>query len=340
VTERVGVRFYKIQECGYYTYRHSTYQFGDISDILDQLQAWVSDKTLSMTCTYELEEGEDVYKTYCFDLKKNYSTGDFVLVTWNELPTNNGRVVTVNGRQPVGDATVQFTNAPDGSIPGYAAYFWFIPEHNAFAVIRFHHTLLIGRSNLERYIREYCAKFTKYVIERRTENGALIEGYSNGRQAIQHLRPSFKSHLYRQRGEIETLRQIHSSIRKVIRKNRLKLPNRLNLDLWQGFLRNLGVNMNHDEAPLDLDIKYEIPFRPTIEDFNSMVAEWETHHDSKWDDIGFVLDGECEVRWLSNSIAKEEYELEVTRANDEVVDTQSLLDSLTMLRTQVLGLIA
>jgi len=70
-----------------------------------------------------------------------------------------------------------------------------------------------------------------------------------------------------------------------------------------------------------------------------MVQEWEENHESKWDDIGFKLSGDNEIRWLSHSVAKSEYELDVERDNDEIVDAQSLLNALTQNRDIILGLV-
>jgi hypothetical protein len=339
--EQVKIQFYRITKCGYYKHGETAPDFGGVADILHQLSEWVSrtGKALSETCTYELEDGEDSYRTFCFDIKRNQQTGDYVLVTWNETPTNEGRVVSVNGQQPVGNAEVSFTDLPEGSIPGYATYFWFVPSRNVFAAIRFHHTLLIGKSNLERYLREYCAKFTSYVVVEENEDGAKIFGYSNNENDTQHLRAEFRSDLYNKPGQVEALRNSASEITKIIRKNRLRPQVALHRSVWQKMLEGLRVSQESRTLTADVKIKYEIPFRPTVEQFDGMVAEWEENHESKWDDIGFKLSGDNEIRWLSHSIAKSEYNLDVQRNNDEIVDAQSLLDSLTQIRSIILGLI-
>lgn len=339
--ENVKIQFYRIAKCGYYKYGENAPEFGEIGDILNQLYSWVSDngKTLAETCTYELEDGEDIYRTFCFDIKRNQQTGDFLLVLWNETPTNEGRVVTVDGQQSVGNAEVSFTDLPDGSIPGYATYFWFVPERNVFAAIRFHHTLLVGKSNLERYLREYCAKFTSYVVVEEDDDGAEILGYSNNGDEILHLRPDFKSFLYKKPGQVEALRNTINSVTKVIRKNRLSPRVALHRNIWQKMLEGLGVRPEERELTADVKIKYEIPFNPTPEQFDEMVQEWEENHESKWDDIGFKLSGDNEIRWLSHSVAKSEFELDVERDNDEIVDAQSLLNTLTQNRNVILGLV-
>lgn len=339
--EQVKIQFYKISRCGYYKYGENNPEFGDISDILEQLNVWVKadDKSLVETCTYELQDAEDLYRTFCFDIKRNNQTGDYVLVTWNETPTNEGRVVTVNGSQPVGDAEVSFTDLPEGSIPGYATYFWFVPERGVFASIRFHHSLLIGKSNLETYLSEYCAKFTSYVHISEGEEVVEIEGYSEDGGEPRHLYPDFKSYLYKKAGEIEALRNANDQIYKIIRKNKLTPQVALHRNLWQKLLEGVGLSDEENNLVADVKIKYEFPYTPSEEEFDAIVAEWETEHETKWDDVGFKLTGDPRPRWLSHSIAKSQYELDVERDNDEIVDAQSLLTELTRQRNIILALI-
>ena len=339
--EQVKIQFYRISKCGYYKYGAEAPEFGGIADILDQLNTWVKGegKALSETSTYEIHDAEDLYKTYCFDIKRNNHTGDYVLVTWNETPTNEGRVVTVNGEQPVGDAEVNFTDLPEGSIPGYATYFWFIPEINVYASIRFHHSLLIGKSNLEKYLSEYCAKFTSYVITEENDDGADISGYAIEGEEPQNLNPEFKSFLYRKPGQIEAIRNAHDLITKVIRKNKLVPQIALHRSVWQRLLEGVGLANNENEFTEDVKIKYEFPFTPSIQEFNAMVEKWEDEHETKWDDIGFKLSGDPQIRWLSHSIAKSDYELDVVRDNDEIVDAQSLLNALSQMRNVILSLV-
>lgn len=339
--EKVKIQFYRISRCGYYRYGEENPEFGNINDILQQLKNWVSveGKTLSETSTYETQDAEDLYKTYCFDIKKNNQTGDYVLVTWNETPTNEGRVVTVNGEQTVGDAEVNFTDLPEGSIPGYATYFWFIPERNVFASIRFHHSLLIGKSNLEKYLREYSAKFTSYVITEENEGGAEISGYAQDDEEPRHLYPDFKSYLYKKPGQIEALRNATDLISKIIRKNKLSPQTVVHRSLWQKLLEGVGLDNQESDLIEDVKVKYEIPYSPSAEEFDAMVEEWEAEHETKWDDIGFKLTGDAQIRWLSHSIAKSEYELDVERDNDEIVDSQSLLNALSQMRNVILSLV-
>ncbi len=339
--EKVKIQFYRIAKCGYYRYGRNTPEFGSISAFLDELSSWVrsNNKSLSQTCTYELEDGEDEYRTFCFDLVKNIQTDDFVLILWNETPTNEGRVVAVDGTQAVGNAEVHFTDLPEGSIPGYATYFWFIPEYNVFASIRFDHSLVIGKKSLDRYLKEFIAKFTSFVVTEEKDDGIEIVGYSNNDEEVYNLNPHFTSFLYKMPGRIEYIKNNVDSIKKIIRKNELNPQVVLHRNLWQKMLEALRIVPSNNILTTQVKIKYEIPFTPNREEIEEMVAEWKANHESKWDDIGFKFEGDAKIIWLSHSIAKDEFEINVTRDNDEIVEAESLLNALIDIRPVALRLI-
>lgn len=341
MNENVKVQFYRITKFGYYRYGQNEPEFGSASEILDELFSWVrrNDKTLAETCTYEPEDGEDEYKSFCFDLVKNNQTGDFVIVTWNETPTNDGRVVTVDGSQTVGNVDINFTDLPEGSIPGYATYFWFIPDHNVFASIRFHHSLLIGKKSLDRYLKEFAAKFTSFVVTEETDEEIEILGYSDNDDETHHLTADFKSYLFTKPGQVDYILHNIENIKKIIRKNELNPQVALDRNIWQKFLEKLNVSHQNNILTEEVKIKYEVPFSPNIEEVNAIIEDWNDHHESKWDDIGFKFESDNQIQWLSHSVAKDEFELDVTRDNEEIVDAQSLLDALTRIRNVALRLL-
>src|SRR5690625_568763 len=84
--EEAKVTFYKIEKCGLYEYGADVSKLGNVAGFLSQLKYWVkkNDKPLDETCTYAIEESEDVDRTFCYDLIANGMTGDFLLTTWNE----------------------------------------------------------------------------------------------------------------------------------------------------------------------------------------------------------------------------------------------------------------
>ena len=339
--EEARISFYRIEKCGYYRYNENTPEFGSINDILSQLQGWVTQPecVLGETCTYEIEDGENVLHTYCFNLVSNGATNDYLLTTWNEIPSVEGQVASVNANQAVGNAVVNLSEIDEGNIPGYATYFWFIPSRNTFATVCFHHALN-GHRNLQKYLKEYLAKFTNYVIGAENEDGIMaIEGYALPGGQMLNVRPSFVSCLYRRPSRLQYLRNNRAFIRKIIRKNRLSpdVPENRNLFSWM--LRNLGI-IQEEPIQNDVRVKYELDHTPDAEELEAIIEDWIAEHDSRWDDVGFQLEGEQSPFWLSHSVAKTKFDLNIQRDNAEIINAESLLEALTDNRAEILNLIA
>jgi len=339
--EEAKVTFYQIDKCGLYEYGEDDPKLGGITDFLNQLKAWVkkNDKPLDETCTYAIEESEDVDRTFCYDLVANGATGDFLLTTWNETPSYEGKVAAVKAKSRVGSAKVEFTKLPKDSIPGYATYFWFVPSKNVYATIRFQHRLN-GKKNLDKYFKEFIAKFSDYVVL--VDDGEAdfnVAGYSekDGEDPM-NLHSQFKSSIVRKPGKIDYILEQRNQIRKITRHNRLSPKKADSQELWQKALLNLGLK-KHRNLDSEVKFSYEFSFTPSEHELKEMIAEWEKNHDSRWDDIGFTLKGEQGPLWLSNSLARDKFELDVKRVDDEIVDAKSLLDKLTEKRGLILGLL-
>ncbi|GAW97955.1 MULTISPECIES: hypothetical protein [Colwellia] len=339
--EAAKITFYNIEKCGLYDYGSDDIKLGNVPKLLNQLMTWVKreGKPLEETCTYAIEESEDVDRTFCYDLVKNGVTGDFLLTTWNETPSYEGKVAAVKAKSKVGSAKVEFTQLPKDSIPGYATYFWFVPSKNVFATIRFQHRLN-GKKNLDKYFKEFISKFSDYVVL--SDEGKAdfnIVGYSDSSESDPlNLHALFKTSIVRKPGQISYILDQCHNIRKVERHNRLSPTLESNQDLWQKALLGLGLkkarNLNSE-----VNFSYQFPFTPSEQELKEMVKDWEDNHDAKWDDIGFTLKGEQAPRWLSNSLARSEYELDIKRLDDEIVEAKSILDQVTEKRDLILSLL-
>jgi hypothetical protein len=339
--EEAKITFYGIEKCGLYEYGADEPRLGDVSKFLNQLKAWVkkNGKPLDETCTYAIEESEDVDRTFCYDLVANGVTGDFLLTTWNETPSYEGKVAAVQAKSKVGSAKVEFTKLPKDSIPGYATYFWFIPSKNVYATVRFQHRLN-GKKNLDKYFKEFISKFSNYVVL--SDDGEAdfnVVGYSEkDDEEPLNLLSQFKTTIVRKPGQIDYILEQKNQIRKITRHNRLSPKIAECQEFWQKALLNLGLKKQRD-LDSEVNFSYEFSFTPSEPELKEMIAEWEQGHDSKWDDIGFTLKGDQVPRWLSNSLARDQFELDVKRIDEEIVDAKSLLEQLTEKRDLILGLL-
>lgn len=328
--EEVRIIFYRVLKCGYYKRGENEPRFGPISDVFEDLRTWMAGKdSLGETCPYDTANADP---TFCLSLN-THSNGDCLFATWNATPVTEGSVASIDPNSPAARPTIDLTDLPPNFIPGYATYFWIIPQRSAIATIRFQHRQS-GRAGLEKLVKHFMLKFAKYVvIDPDGDADHEILGYSNPpSDEILHLYPSFKTLLVRNPTVIDELRSRRSGIKKIIRKSTLQPNDNLDRSLLENIFRKLGVTPRQRLNPLD--IKYEMKYTPGGQEFNQIVGGYHESSDD-WDDIGFVLEKD-ETYWLSNSRAKETVRLEIERQNSEIINGQSLLNLLARRRSSLL----
>jgi hypothetical protein len=342
--EEAKLSFYKINRCGYYQHGTRNRAFGSISSMLSQLSSWATRPNfpLELTCTFTPGESEqDKLRVFCFDIESDSRTGDYFLTTWNETPSTQGKVPSVSGDQPVGSAQVHLNKIRRGTIPGYATYFWFLPDLQVFATIRFHH-IFNGQQNLVKYLNGFLGMFSDHVVKYQIDDDNVeIEGYreSESAEEVLDLLPSFRAKLVRKGGEIALIREKRANIRKLIRKSILDSRVEEEKKLLQQMMQKIGINdFNHNSR--ELNVNYSLPYKPTDEELNAIIDNASEEGLSWTNDVGFQFVGGQEVVWLSNSIVKQEIELHIERENDEVVNLASLAAQLTGKRRLITRVLA
>jgi hypothetical protein len=112
------------------------------------------------------------------------------------------------------------------------------------------------------------------------------------------------------------------------------------LAVWQKLLQTLGLRDSIQPETEEEKFKFSLNHHPSEGELNSMIEFWERQrNDTKWDDLGFKLKGETDTRWLSHSIARNKFDLNVQRKNDEIIDAKLLLKALVERRIEVLNLL-
>ena len=220
VHEDVKIAFYEIKKCGYYPFgRSSARPFSNIRETLDGIYSWVHQEgtTLSQTQTFEISEDSDELLTLCYDVKRN-ANNEYILVTWNAIPAVSNEVAAIRATEPVGEASVITTQFGADDIPGYATYFWFLPDHNTFATVRFHHAVN-GHANMRKYILGYLKGMSRFVYRSTNDDGEDVLTYRPSINDQNSYRPSFITSQKKLPGEIDALRNSVPRINKVIQTN-------------------------------------------------------------------------------------------------------------------------
>lgn len=345
----VRVKFFQINKCGYYR-RHSSHPaFGDKASILEDLIAWIANKSISETSTYEPtnEQDSNLLHTYCYSLNRN-TLGDFLLTTWNETATTDGAVASISLTGPVGDAQITTAEVQDGFQPGYPAYFWFPHEQNVYATVQIRNRLN-GRHNLEEFIKGFLSKYSRFVVvddENDDDGREQIRGYSSTGNAedIDKSRPSFKSTEFRKHRNVDFIVQNRTNIRKMVRRDMLVYQFREKASLWQLIWRNVSGETASPILSGEHELQFEVDFTPSAEQLESMIRHWEAERDEagnsdQFQDVGFKIIGDPKVHWLSRALASDLFNMNLNFSRPPIADADSLLSQLHRTRKHIMPLL-
>lgn len=329
--ESINIRYYNIQECGLY---NNEFQFGNIGDILQQLTVWYNDKArdepFSDRKTHE--RLDDLLPAYCFSIIHNTNRNLYLLTLWNETYQNKGAVFSINhdSRGLGENLPINETNLPVDSIPGFATYFLFSPQHNKVAVIKFNNTALLGKTQLEFFFQNFIAKYSDYVVYQQDEaqNSEVLGFKQNETAEIQQLKPKFKTSVLRLPTVIDRIIERCPDISQMIIHK--TIPNQAQNN--HNFLTNLArwfTRVEYQAQNHDLHVKTEINITPTIDNLRETIDKWFDEQHEHNENLGFKFKGSAnEVTWVNSMIAKQEEDIEVVRLNNEIINSELLLQAL------------
>lgn len=330
--EQATLTFYRINKAGYYRMGATDAAFGNVSEMLEDLKAWAEPKTLKETKTFEADE--ERYPTYLVDSRQ--TAGDWALLLWNEVPSNGQRMPSLSEDSMFGhEPNVIMNPIQEGSIPGYATYFWLIPELNLMATVRLHNKLT-SQGSLQKYLQCFLKQSSRHVVAEvvETEDGShevQISGYKANiddlNEEDRRYYPRFSASLIKNPGRHEVIRQKANFVKKIERVIELDLSQPEELGLWQKMLDFVQLGADQGVGA-STKIKYIVSPDVTLEDINQMIEDWDQDA-SEINDYGFIFQGEPnKTYWLSNSLSRTQFDLRIERENDEIVNLQSLLDEL------------
>ncbi|MGP3174459.1 hypothetical protein ACTVOO_14335 [Serratia bockelmannii] len=332
VTEIATITFYKIHKCGYYLYGSDVVAFGDCLELLTDLHGWAAGKRLKETKTYEAND--DVLPAYLLDVKR--SGDNFVLLLWNEVPSTDQSVPSVEEDAQFGTGPAVILNAiQEGSIPGFATYFWFVPSKGLVASIKLNHTVT-GQRAMQCYLHNFLKQSSNRVMAESVEKAdgsyeVVVKGYK-ANPADDHLPkkrhfPQFVTGLVKNPGKHDIIRQNANNIAKVEKIVELDIAKADELSLWQKLLINMQISQPQNPG-VSTKIRYEISPEIDLADIDGMIADWNANNDTNSCDYGFVFKGDPKMYWLSRSLARTKFPLELERQDAEFVSSESLLTEL------------
>ena len=325
--------FYNITKCGFYKRGDSVGSFGSINSLFSDYSAWIAEKSIQRTKTFESGKYLNRLPIYCNDYSELEETKDILLVTWNETMNDDGTVYSISGSSQVGHSEIDLTSVPDGNIPGYATYFWIIPERELLCSIRPESQALNGHDNLKTYLKHFLEIAPSYTIY---DNG-VISGYTDDfAVGAKPVIPKFDTRMKYRNTQIELIKNRVNDIRKIVIKNKLYFTDEVKRSLIRSILDNIFLPNRDSTVLQNSDYKLEFEFEPNIEDLNSIIEGWTQTGDES--DIGFLFTGGSQTPlWLSHTFEKQEISLDINRNPGTVIPANVLLIEINRQRSNILS---
>lgn len=341
--ETATITLYNISKCGLYKYNDSSKtHLGNTQIFFDQLMNWAKNpkRNLIDTCTYEVEDDELGERTFCYEIIKNPSN-NFLIITWNETKGLDGKLASINGNVPVGQASIKTKKTGLNEILGYPSYFYIVPDENIIATITFG-TSKNGRFNFKCLVKEFISKYTKFSIYEKNiqDQKNDLKGYKDKsfpNSEPLNLRAMFDFNIIRSTHQIDKLISNYDQIRQVVKHNKLSVADTVK----QGWSSKLSLSIFDRQKPkIDGEVKFtfEYPYTPeNSKELKDFISDWEKNYTgSMWDNVGFKLKGDSTTYWLNDMSARNKFDLSLNKNKENIIDATSLLTELERLLPKLL----
>jgi len=330
-TETVQVRVYTIEKCGFYKWGGSSPEFGSLPKTLASLLSWSTGKALQDTNTFD-PAASGALGTFCLSLLEHNGSGDFLLVLWNAAPTTAAGVANVKGSSPVGSPALSTTAIPEGTISGFATYFWFLPSEGRVVTAQVHKRATCLHE-LKQYMKGFLEKFSSHTV---LQNGEII-GYRvvTGSEVRSDVWPRFDTGVIRRAAFLDVIRARRPDIKRLVRRETLALGSADDPGILSKLLGALGLDPPA-VARDQLTVTYQLEMTPTDPELASMIHHWSAKARSGDERMGFEIDGQ--KLWLDEALVKSRFALNVKWLSPEVLDPESLLAALEGIRPKILAL--
>lgn len=341
--EEINLCFYDIEECGYYD-EDDELKFGSVPALLEQLETWAQHGAKPVEHTATFDSHPTILPVYFGALARGVSASDYLLTVWNRTPSIGGKsTASLQGDRPVTAPNVVVAPLPPNGIPGFATYFWVVPEHGLLVTVRFS-SPVTAQPGVSLYLKSFLDLHSPHVVKTSAVNpdgkiATRIQGYRESDvQPAQGFIPSFKTSLKKRKGKIEQIRAERHLIRRVIRRSRIDLKTFRTLALFQRARRSLGIG-DLPTAPSLQKAKFEnqIAMTPTAEELEAIIAKWEAEKDGTWDDVGFEFKKRSGVLWLNRAVIRTKTLVNVAHPNPHFVDVAGLLEEILKQREKLLS---
>jgi len=366
MSHEVTITFFRVSSCGYYERKPISptgavgaapatptptldeiaagkpraRAFGSLGPTLMDLIKWsAAPKSLTETQTYVPHSHASELPVFLAEITP--SNNSCLLTLWNQTHDGDG-IPSLLGTSSVGNAQMELSEVKAGHIPGFATYFWFIPQFDVVA------TVMVGRkyaglTAMQDYVKGFLRQYSKHAVKDDSKPDAKRTIFSYRKDAGSPLgkyTPAFRVVPVTKAADLQYLIDNADSITKMYRRDEFSMQNRKSKADWQHLLSSLSMgtyspNLTSTRLTLETDIQV------TSQDVSSIIDEWKKNNgSSEYSDYGFRLQGESQPRWLSGMVARDEFTLRLNKVNPQLISGPVMLTALEAQAGEILKLLS
>jgi len=142
------ISFFEIRECGFYRMKNSQSEFvtGALNDTLSSITKWLKGRELENTLPWDPKSNISKTRVFCESTSHNDLTKDSLFVFWKDMGDEEGNVKGLLAKGATSTKSTKAIKLPRNNsgedyIYGEPMYYWFIPEHNLIASVKFPNSL-------------------------------------------------------------------------------------------------------------------------------------------------------------------------------------------------------
>ncbi|MEI9598031.1 hypothetical protein V5030_02085 [Moellerella wisconsensis] len=312
-----AVTFFEYTNLGFYQYGGDYNEPLDMDVMLKSLHSWYQNR-ISLEDTLLWDDCTPGYskrkKVYLKSIEKNEDTGDYIVILWRAIGSGDG-VYGIKASARLDDEELYDSNSAtngDKVIWGEAAYYWFIPELNVFASIRFPNSVA-DTEIMNLFIRDFINLHSdlgdKQKILKDGKDGPYIS------TSFAPKNPQVKGNLwfriyskqYLKHTTESDLEQMAKEITHFVKRDVIAARVK-KVDDWTRFFKGLPfVSSSIEKDTRKVEINIEA--KPTPAELGNIFEQYKKDYDSDlggWRNLGFKKEGSGKIFWLNSYVIRTE----------------------------------
>ncbi|MFG0224027.1 hypothetical protein ACF3TM_13640 [Providencia stuartii] len=359
------ITFFEVDECGFYrsqklgksNQRTSVHVKGDLKEVLGKVVEWAKPRDFYKTLPFDSDSHPNRSHIYLKDCAISAENGDHLIVYCKAFSNDEGKLSGFVSDAKVGSASgdvIQIDKKAKGKklIYGAPMYFWYIPEKNLIASIKFPHST-VNTDDMCWYIKRCIENFIpddNKVVHNSTQFNHFAKKDID-RKNVTYKSPCGKyttKFSFKAKMKELTIDDIspdnlapfitHLVIRETISSEKNIEENSL-LSLWN------KVNKKRTSTKQKKYVEIIEAATITAEELRGILSIYSEENDNDsptegiiWNDIGFRTNDEETTKWFSSYVDRRNISLDPTQKIDNsYFSAKTIMDTIQDVRSSLLN---